>query len=292
VKLLKLHRRIRFHLAGRLGNQLFEWAFAHRALQRETTYIQFTTDRFHHPRGLAEYELEKLECEHIIAPKVATQFGLVLAVLDKLGEKARPLVHFLAPKLIREIDQDSSSIEISEKTNYISGFYIDKKYVEDVEEVVTKEICNTLGKIFHKRLSGELPKDYEVLHIRKGDFSLHQETYGILKDEYYCDIHKSDLPLIVVTELAGESRELIDLLKPYKVYDSSNSSAWEALAIMSHAQILHLSNSTLSWWAGVAGKAFGNKVTIPIPFHKNLSIQESNMKFLLHGFEARQSTFI
>jgi hypothetical protein len=292
VRLPNLHRRIRFHLAGRLGNQLFEWAFAHRALQHDASYIQFTIDRFHHPRGLAEYELERLECEHLLAPEVANRFGLILAVLDKLGEKARPLVQFLSPKLIREIDQQFSSIEISEKTSYISGFYIEKEYVEDVKEVVTTEICNTLSKIFLKRWSEELPKDYEVLHIRKGDFSLHKETYGILSDEHYCDIQKSDLPLIVITELAAESRELIDLLNPYMVYDSSNSSAWDALAIMSHAKILHLSNSTLSWWAGVAGKGFGNKVTIPTPFYKTLSIQESNLKFLLHGFEARQSTFI
>jgi hypothetical protein len=278
-------------LAGRLGNQLFEWAFAHRALEQETKCIQFTTDRFHHPRGLAEYELERLECEHILAPKVANLFGMVLAVLDKLGGKAKPLVQFLAPKLIREIDQQTSSIIISEKTNYISGFFIDKNYVEAVEEVVTLEICNTLSKIFDKSWSDELPKDYEVLHIRKGDFSLHQETYGILTNEYYCEIQKSDLPLIVVTELASESRELIDLLKPYMVYDSTNSSAWDSLAIMSHAKILHLSNSTLSWWAGVAGKGFGHKVTIPTPFYKTLSIEESNLKFLLHGFETRQSTF-
>jgi hypothetical protein len=209
-----------------------------------------------------------------------------------LGEKARPLVQFLAPKLVREIDHQSSSIKISNKTNYISGFFVDKKYVEDVEEAVTIEICNTLSNLFLKSWSDELPKDYEVLHIRKGDFSLHRETYGILSDEYYCEIQKSDLPLIVVTELAAESRDLINLLKPYMVYDSANSSAWDSLAIMSHAKILHLSNSTLSWWAGVAGKGFGHKVTIPTPFYKTLSIQESNLKFLLHGFEARQSTFI
>jgi len=292
VKLQKLHQRIRLQLAGRLGNQLFEWAFAHRVWKQTAAQVQFTTDRFHHPKGLKEYELGMLECEHILPPKMANLFGLILAVLDKFGKRAKPLVNVLTPQLIREIDHDSVPINVREKTSHISGFFISKDYVEDVEEVVTIEICNTLRTLYLERWSNTLPDFYEVVHIRKGDFNLHLNTYGILSDDYYRIIPKSDLPLVIVTEIAEESQDLIDFLKPVLVYDVSNSSAWDALAIMSHAKILHLSNSTLSWWAGLASKGFGNKVTIPTPFYKSLDIHESNSRFLLNGFEARGSSFI
>ena len=287
----KLHQIIRIHLAGRLGNQLFGWAFAHRVWKQTDSQVQFAIDRFHHPGGLNEYELEVLECEHVLAPKMANLFGLGLAVLDKFGEKTKSLVKLLTPRLIREIDQQSAPINIGMKTNYISGFFIDKVYVEDVEEIVTKEICDELRKLFLKRWIKILPELYEVVHIRKGDFNLHLDTYGILSDEYYRLI-KNESPIIIVTEIAEESSDLIDILKPLIVFDSANSSAWDALAIMSHAKVLHLSNSTLSWWAGLASKGFGNKVIIPTPFYKSLDTHESNSRFLLNGFETRESIFI
>lgn len=292
AKLKKLHQRIRIHLSGRLGNQLFEWAFAHRVWRQTDAQVQFTIDRLHHPRGINEYELKPLECEHVLAPKVANLFGLVLAALDKFGEKGRPLVKILSPQLTREIDQHSSPISIGVKTNFISGFFIHKVYVEDVEDIVTREICNTLRKLFLKRWSNTLPELYEAVHIRKGDFTLHLDTYGILSDEYYRLTVQNELPLIIVTEMAEDSRDLIDFLKPALVFDSSNSSAWDALAIMSHAKVLHLSNSTLSWWAGLASKGFGNTVLIPTPFYKSLNSHESNSRFLLNGFETRESIFI
>lgn len=292
MKLQNLQSKIRVHLAGRLGNQLFEWAFAHRVEKIDQTHIQFTTDRFHHPKGLNEYELENLECKHIRAPKAVNIFGLILAILDKFGKKTKVPINFLAPQLLREIDQGVFPINLEKKTKYISGYFIHKNYVEDVEEIVTKEICDTLRKLYQKKWLNELPEHYEAIHIRKGDFSLHQQTYGILSDDYYRQIKKSDLPLIVVTELETESRDLINFLGPLTVYDSSNSSAWDALAIMSHAKVLHLSNSTLSWWAGLASKGFGNNVTIPSPFYKSLDAHESNVRFLLNGFDARKSIFI
>lgn len=279
-------------MAGRLGNQLFEWAFAHRAWEQTDRQVQFTIDRFHHPRGSNEYELAILECKHVLAPKKANLFGLGLAALDKVRENGKSFVKFLTPQLIREIDQQSSPINIGMKTKYISGFFIDKVYVEDVQEIVTKEICDTLRNLFLKSWFNRLPEHYEVVHVRKGDFNLHLDTYGILSDEYYRLMVKNELPIVIVTESAEESKDLINILKPLFVFDSANSSAWDALAIMSHAKVLHLSNSTLSWWAGFASKGFGNKVIIPTPFYKSLNIHESNSKFLINGFETRDSIFI
>jgi hypothetical protein len=287
-----LQPSIKFHLAGRLGNQLFEWSFAHRVWKQTASQVQFTTDRFHHPKGVYEYELGMLECQHILAPKMRNLFGVILAVLDKFGQKATPLVKLLAPRLTREIDQSSVPVIIKDETRYISGFFIHKDYVEDVEEVVTSEICDTLRNLYLNRWRDSLPELYEAVHIRKGDFNIHLDTYGILSDVYYRLVIKGNLPLVIITENAEESSDLINFLKPVLVFDSSNSSAWDALAIMSHAKVLHTSNSTLSWWAGFASKGFGNKVTIPIPFYKSLNANESKAKFLMNGFESRDSTFI
>jgi hypothetical protein len=81
-------------------------------------------------------------------------------------------------------------------------------------------------------------------------------------------------------------------LKPDLIFDSSNSSAWDALAIMSQAEILHISNSTLSWWGGFGAIEFGKKVYLPSPFYKSLSALETNEIFKLDKFQISPSHFI
>lgn len=254
--------------------------------------MQFTVDRFHHPKGLAEYQLSNLECGHIVNPATFDVFGAVLLIIDKLREKGSILVTLTRNRLFRESIYDPTAGKLSEKSSFVTGFFIHKSNVERVKSTVSFEFRAALEDVFKKNWEGKLPEKYEAVHIRKGDFKLHQDTYGILSNQYYLNVVQKELPLVVVTDFREESSELISILKPFQIYDSSNSTAWDALAIMSRAEVLHISNSTLSWWGGFGASELGKKVLMPSPFYKSLNSKESNKIFKIENFQTSPANFI
>lgn len=283
---------VRYQLAGRLGNQLFQWAFAHRVALESSRQVQFTVDRFHHPKGLAEYQLSNLQCSHIVIPRKFDLFGAVLVIIDKMGEKGSALVPLLRNRLYRESINDPFLERLSKKSTFVTGFFIHKSNVEKYKSTISSEFCTAVNDIFKMNWADKLPEKYEAVHIRKGDFKFHQDTYGILSNQYYLNAIQNKLPLVVVTDFREESSELIRMLAPFQIYDSSNSTAWDALAIMSHAEILHISNSTLSWWGGFGASEIGKKVFMPSPFYKSLNAEDSNNIFKLDRFQTSPSNFI
>lgn len=254
--------------------------------------MRFTTDRFHHPKGLSEYQLSILKCSHILKPKKLNRFGLILVILDKLKKPGELFVTLPGLRLYRESHSDPLTENIPRKSLFFTGYFINKFNVEQVRNTLSHEFCGTLSAIFENKWRSLLPKEYEAIHVRKGDFKFYQDSYGILSDEYYISGVQKKLPLILVTDLREESEDLITLLKPDHIFDSSNSSAWDALAIMSHAEVLHISNSTLSWWGGFGAIENGKKVFLPSPFYKSMSTSESNEIFKLEEFQAAPSNFI
>lgn len=254
--------------------------------------MQFTVDYFHHPKGLAEYQLSNLECSHIVKPRTFDAFGAVLVIIDKLRQKGGFLVTLTRNRLFRESIYDPTAGKLSEKSTFVTGFFIHKDNVERVRNTVSFEFCAALENIFKKNWEGKLPEEYEAVHIRKGDFKFHQDTYGILSDQYYLNVVQNKLPLVVVTDFREDSSGLISTLKPFQIYDSSNSTAWDALAIMSRAEVLHISNSTLSWWGGFGASEIGKKVFMPSPFYKSLSPKESDKMFKIENFQTAPSNFI
>ena len=276
-----------FHLSGRLGNQLFQWAFAHQLYINYGEKVIFFTDKIHHPEPRYEAsQLELLKCNHISSNLQSDLRGIQLAALDKIST--------ISPRLANRLEnmanfiRTKNSYEIPPLSNrtpsLVSGYYINKRTVFGIEEVLCSELTATLEDI---AMPMGLPNHYQVLHIRRGDYLTTDTGYGILEEQYYLENLDIHLPVVICTDSPQDASTIIASVSPVMVFDPKNSSAWQTLKIMSASQRLIMGNSTLSWWGGFLAKMNGATVIQPEPFYQGNKI--GNESLIFNEFSQKKS---
>jgi hypothetical protein len=271
---------MRVQLSGRLGNQLFELAHAIELSKKSQKKFTLVWDRFSYSSELSE-DLSKLNLSYL---KKSNASGLVLKILDKV-KKHSPLFEYA---LCRAIGIYREEHKKRPKTaRIISGFYQDylwaeKSYVEMAELLAKAKI-----EAQHQVDKLNLPTNYQVLHYRCGDYLVHSGSFGVLSIDYYKTNIDRDLPTVVLTDSYERAIKLFKTLDNLKVISPEECNAWSALIVMSEADLVVSSNSTLSWWGAFFAIKQGGRATIPKPFFAN-GIQTS----LCHpGFKTAESIF-
>jgi len=74
-------------LSGRLGNQLFQWAFAHQLALNYSQKVTLFTDKYHIPNPKDDLSSWPLNCEHLNHLENNDIFGKLLIIQDKLNSK-------------------------------------------------------------------------------------------------------------------------------------------------------------------------------------------------------------
>jgi hypothetical protein len=168
-------------------------------------------------------------------------------------------------KFLRARDSYLIPLLPSKKPNLVTGFFINSRNVEEVEEIIYPELNKILDQIENPR---ELPGKYQYIHIRRGDYVTTDFTYGLLGTLHYKRFINRELPLVIGTDDVKAAASVIDDLNPDFVFSSSVTTAWQALKMMAMADSLVLANSTLSWWGGFLASNRGKNVYSPSPFYK------------------------
>ena len=249
-------------IQGGLGNQLFQWFFAHEyAFEKKFKIYQiFPTAPKISPVRFVEIQPLIDRCNHIqLSPnnKIGTAFeNLVPKIFDRLWE-----LTFLSLILNRlgyyreDPRRDTRShAQRPRRLRYAAGYFMNWKIPNRHIESVKEELLPFLDEIFYRL--GEkfdLHQPYTVVHVRRYEATANQDprtTMASLADQFYEDwLQKHpNQRLIILTEKRSSIESLISKTQPFLVFDQNNSSAWETLAIMSHASSILGSNSTLSWW--------------------------------------------
>lgn len=236
-------------LEGRLGNQLFIWNFAH-ILVKEG----FKVTLGYNPQGGSLPRILTLaeECKHgvrIIRTRIiprlfnsydylnnrnielATRFANVFGLYTE-DEEARIPSSLGSVSLYRGFFQDVTLVE--------TGFPLWKKEIEKVREKVLKE-----NFIHLHSLSCKNP----AIHVRRGDYALARNEWGILSADYY-NQGLRDAPVVCcfsdeeITEkfARGVDTELVRI-------DPTSMTDWQALCALSIHKLIVISNSSFSWWA-------------------------------------------
>lgn len=266
-------------LSGRLGNQLFQWGFAHKLAQHYGTKVNLFMDSSH-ANGFSGDDLfsNLLECKHIQSATRKDIVGFGIKSLDKATT--------LSPSLVTKLEKKFGLLRT--KNSYIipnlpqlepkivTGFYINSKSIEQDEDLLLPELRKLIGDI---PTPVDLPKRYQYVHIRRGDYVTSATTHGLIGVEHYKRLIQRDLPLVIGTDDIKTSESIISELMPTLVYSPSNSSAWQALKMMAMAESLILANSTLSWWGGFLASNNGKAVFSPSPFYKNDLESEEHLQY-------------
>ena len=139
----------------------------------------------------------------------------------------------------------------------IQGYFQSYKYFilfPEVESQVRLKEPSAWYLQMEKNIKGS---NVTALHVRRGDYRIHSETYGLLAKEYYeeaitylraCDrLHK----LYIFSDDIQAAKELLQLSVPSDtvwVIPPSDSNPVESLLLMSKAKSNIIANSTYSWW--------------------------------------------
>ena len=207
-------------------------------------------------------------CGHIEVVVRKDLAGFLIKTLDKASTLNAPLIYKLEEKLNLIRTRDSYLIpKLALATpRLVTGFFINSRNVEEVENAIYPELQKILSRIENAK---NLPEKFQYIHIRRGDYVTNDFAYGLLGTDHYTRFISKDLPLIVGTDDVSSAASLIEDLKPDLVFSSKNSTAWQAIKMMAMADSLVLANSTLSWWGGFLASNRGKIVYSPSPFYKD-----------------------
>lgn len=285
----------RVFLAGGLGNQLFQYAFAHfltKYVSGRPKLINLKT-RGGLPHTKQIINVESFGCSHCIQIQ---NWGI-----EKLNSLINPwfnksFLNFAWGKTLnlksnpfKYLDETEN---LEEYSNFV-GYFQNKDYILASEEIFMDEIRRMVSKSMPT--IRDLPKNLEVLHIRQGDTKTAKniEKVGVLAACYYQSIlaKKSELFRIVVTDDLSGAKETLANLEIDMWLGPNDLTAQEALALMSSANRLITANSTLSWWAGLVAIKDGKEVVIPEPFFKSKDL-EAGEAFQYPCFKLQKAVFI
>jgi hypothetical protein len=276
-------------LSGRLGNQLFEWAYAHKLAARYNRPVQLFHDRFHLPNPGDDLTDSFFDCCHQVTVGKSNFLGFILKSLDFLSKRIGK-IDYLAERL--KITRSKNSYELPKLTKkrprIVSGFCINKLVVEEFEGELEKDLSLFLEKI---ELLIPVNLQYQVIHVRKGDYLTSDTSYGVLSPQYYSKNFGPEKVSVLVTDDPDGAQEIADQLHPNYVFTPRNSTAWETLKIMQHSNRLLMANSTLSWWGGFLASRRGGVVISPSPFYSKLD-EETNSKLQTKRFTVSSSEFV
>jgi hypothetical protein len=255
---------IYIQLAGRLGNQLFQWATA---LNVEKAHgpVTLVFDEYHQssPSPLLN-ELAQGQ----IAIRKRNSIGRLLQLEDRFFSR-RPIL-----KNIIKTETDPYSIfsTLPSGVRVLRGFYQNWQNVSLSKDAITKKLDQVIERQIQRstkiqKMHQELGS-FSAVHIRQGDYEY--SNFGLLSPEFYqINQAQSNGPVVVFTDRDDLPNEFKIATNPDFIFSPNNLSAEDSFALMSRAKELVIANSTFSWWAGFMALQKGSKVIIPNPWSED-----------------------
>jgi hypothetical protein len=226
---------------GRLGNQLFQYAFAKSISKQFNTH--FLLDNAKNSQFVKYFKIP------------------ILIKISNINVKLIHLIKkFVKKKQYQTGDEKFCEIKKSFKNNlYYIGYFQSEDYFDNIRKRIDKEIIikKKYRKIFNKRY-GPLFKEKKILaiHCRFGDYLNWSDdilgTNLTLPESYYLNaISKidniDDYLIIVVTDDIPNLRNYFKFTENKLIISENDIMDFQ---ILQNAHKLIISNSSFSWWAG------------------------------------------
>jgi len=284
---------IKLQVSGRLGNQLFEWSYAHFLAKKFGVKVQPVIDSRHFKENEASiFKDPSLLCSAVQPQINRESIGIVLAILDKLNTLYPGTSNSFERSLKVSRQQDAYILDDHPfRPRLVTGFFIDSSHVAENADHLFMHLANKFrAENIESKVNTLIGKQsFQAVHIRRGDFIPLKDTFGLLDSSWYSSNLAKDLPLILATDDVKGSSELIKNLKPEFILNPKEWNEWETLGILAQAERLIIANSTFSWWAGFCAVQNGKVCIVPKPFYLSEPWKDSHLQF--EGFTYRDSSF-
>jgi hypothetical protein len=299
-----VRRSVTVHLAGGLGNQLFQYAFGRRlSLVNDAALILDASD--YRPGATPDYETGVRICE-LSNFEVAGTIIEGRALPAARGPAGRQpwairkilkwwgILRLLPGRLMpyyqrREIVEPEENHFRFDPRVYgrsvrgpvsVRGFWQTEKYFTDIADVIRQEV------VVHHRLAGRNLETANAIrssvsvcvHVRHGDNAgLIAERLGVLPAAYYAEAMgklNHELPnahfFVFSDDIPWARQVLPTAMRTTFVEHNRGIRSHEDLRLMSLGKHHVVANSTFGWWGAWLGKTDGQIVYAPRRYYQNV----------------------
>lgn len=297
-------------ISGGFGNQLFQYSFAHYLHAHGISNLELLPDPS--PRKDRPFRLGPLlgNCEHLeLCEKGMSSSELFFRKVVFGATKFALIRLFLMPisKFITLAPSDPyayiNKIPKARSRKMINGYFQNWQYVQQVHKTVSLEIAKSLEQVCFPDYVAQVvsqEKNLFVMHFRRGaDLQEVSQTMGVLDLKYYENIYdqffqrnkRKDSVVVGISDDVTNFNQSSFNIKVDHVWGPDTLDDFQALKLMSTANVLVTANSTFSWWGGVLAEKKGGIVYMPHPWFKNWH-EPVGDAFKYPRFRVAQATFI
>jgi hypothetical protein len=285
-------------ISGGLGNQLFQFSFAHYLVKEFNARISLYAPS---PRnGGREFKLQSLcaNCTHIdfVRTKRSWRIDTAFKFRGFVDNHLRGRLSRLIEKSVHVERSAYISEDIKGSTRLYSGYFQNWHYVDQSLSLFDSELNELVASTESMGVFSCDKGDYGVVHFRRGDLINFRSSMGLLKDTYFLkaiEVALAELNpaprLVVITDDKGAAEKVFSRFTK-EIFGPSDLQEWESLHVMSTARFVITSNSTFSWWGGLLCIKNGGEVYVPSPWFLNWSPDPSKA-FHFPGFKVIPSDF-
>lgn len=287
------------YIRGRLGNQLFQYAFI-RAMQNKKPSMRVAyhfNEVYSHgtPADGWDNSLKLFNVVDVddtqIKPKLSILQRLALKLywrnyphessIDIINKYQMKWVNFLSKFNLFYLDLGYFNFPLpnDRADAIVSGNFESEKYFQEIRDLLLKELTPKYPPLSHNtNLLDRIHATNSVcISIRRGDYISNQ---SINKLHNICNQNYFDAAIKKMGELIKEPvffffSDDIDWVKsnikiPYQAYyEKGDDPIWEKLRLMYSCKHFIISNSTFSWWAQYLGTFQDKKVIAPSRWYNN-----------------------
>ncbi|CAN2170204.1 hypothetical protein MCEMRE182_00031 [Candidatus Nanopelagicaceae bacterium] len=275
--------------AGRLGNNLFIWAYAYGVSIKSEKRASIFWDKYHSKIGAEELETANLLESKYVHFSQSNLLGAVLKFLDWIRRFARWPYRCIC-FVLRIGTEGEGTLN---RRNIIRGFFQESKFVLANDTSINLLLSNALDKVENKSLflkdfKTKFP-EYQVIHLRLGDYV--GSSFGVIDPASYKRLLDPELPIVICTNGAKtEISQFLGFQADY-VISPEESTAWETLVIFTNAARFIGVNSTLSWWGAFLVSRRGFPAYLPQHWNLNMQSDFAN-KLNINGVSAYENDFL
>lgn len=253
--------------SGRLGNFLFQWAFANHLALTNNARTQIIFDRFHSDISQIQ-DLQTIFNSNKVVLEERNLYGYGFKALDYLASMVPQTA--LSIRKILEIYTEGESLS-RESFRIYRGYFQDPKFalsLDDADFAMLKQKIDFAKRGFQSRnLLLSSINHYQVIHLRLGDFK--NSSFGVLKLESMLQLLNPNLPTVICTDGSREEVNARVGSNDFEVLTPSETNAWETLSVITTAKRVISSNSTMSWWGAFIANKNGAEVFLPSQWRKD-----------------------
>jgi glycosyltransferase involved in cell wall biosynthesis len=290
---------VSIHLAGGLGNQLFQLAAGLKMANSRSVIIEpslaFPRKNMQGLIEIADFFLPRnvlvdVDRKYSLLAHKFTNFLLKLS-----GNRARakffkrlPLLNYVGKLILSRYLGRKANVVISEGLGfsdvldnridapYLIGLFQSVRWVEDEEVKRLMKSLKLVDENSEFKNLCNLAKEEKplVVHLRLGDYKS-ESDFGILSGDYYREaigrVLEADEKIWIFTNEEELANQIFPKEYSHKVRWITNGtlSSSQTLELMRHGTSFVIGNSTFSWWAAFLNHSGSDRVVAPSPWFRS-----------------------